>query len=160
MILPDWMFVQSSMLQTALCWAEAALTGRFIVQPALNCWRLAGNLTAVKPEKQESLPDSVFRQDFVIHTPGPVWHGGNHREAELLKACYINSLTLASENNCKSLAFPCISTGVYRFPKDYAAEIALAAVKEWEYDLPEQVIFCCFSESDAEIYRSLLAEKR
>lgn len=97
---------------------------------------------------------------FVIHTPGPVWHGGNHREAELLKACYINSLTLASENNCKSLAFPCISTGVYRFPKDYAAEIALAAVKEWEYDLPEQVIFCCFSESDAEIYRSLLAEKR
>ena len=96
---------------------------------------------------------------FVIHTPGPVWHGGTRREPELLRACYENSLTLAEENNCRSVAFPCISTGVYGYPKQAAAEIALAAVLAWKNKLPEQVIFCCFSERDAEIYRSLLAEK-
>ena len=58
---------------------------------------------------------------FVIHTPGPVWHGGKCNEAELLKNCYINSLALAKENNCKTVAFPCISTGVYHFPKEQAA---------------------------------------
>ena len=96
---------------------------------------------------------------FVIHTPGPVWHGGTRREPELLRACYENSLTLAEENNCRSLAFPCISTGVYGYPKQAAAEIALTAVLAWKNKLPEHVIFCCFSERDAEIYRSLLAEK-
>lgn len=96
---------------------------------------------------------------FVIHTPGPVWHGGTRREPELLRACYENSLTLAEENNCRSVAFPCISTGVYGYPKQAAAEIALSAVLAWKNKLPEHVIFCCFSERDAEIYRSLLAEK-
>ena len=61
---------------------------------------------------------------FVIHTPGPVWHGGNRNEAELLKNCYINSLALAKENLCRTVAFPCISTGIYRFPKEQAAQIA------------------------------------
>ena len=65
---------------------------------------------------------------FVIHTPGPVWHGGNHNEAGLLKNCYLNSLALAKENNCKTVAFPCISTGVYHFPKEQAAQIALETV--------------------------------
>lgn len=96
---------------------------------------------------------------FVIHTPGPVWHGGTRREPELLRACYENSLTLAEENNCRSVAFPCISTGVYGYPKQAAAEIALSAVLAWKNKLPEHVIFCCFSERDAEIYHSLLAEK-
>ena len=59
---------------------------------------------------------------FVIHTPGPVWHGGNHNEAELLKNCYINSLALAKENLCRTIAFPCISTGVYHFPKERSAQ--------------------------------------
>lgn len=95
---------------------------------------------------------------FVIHTPGPVWHGGNRREPELLRACYDNSLTLAAENGCSSVAFPCISTGVYGYPKQAAAEIAITAVREWAGAMPERVVFCCFSEHDAELYRSLLAE--
>ena len=92
---------------------------------------------------------------FVIHTPGPVWHGGNHNEAELLKNCYLNSLALAKENNCRTIAFPCISTGVYHFPKEQAARIALETVLSNIASPIEKVIFCCFSESDAEIYRAI-----
>ena len=92
---------------------------------------------------------------FVIHTPGPVWHGGNHNEAELLKNCYINSLALVKENNCKTVAFPCISTGVYRFPKEQAAQIAIETVLNNITAPIEKVIFCCFSVSDAEIYRMI-----
>ena len=92
---------------------------------------------------------------FVIHTPGPVWHGGNHNEAELLKNCYINSLALAKENNCKTVAFPCISTGVYHFPKEQAAQIALETVLSNITTPIEKVIFCCFSDADAEIYRAI-----
>ena len=92
---------------------------------------------------------------FVIHTPGPVWHGGNHHEAELLKNCYINSLALAKENNCKTIAFPCISTGVYHFPKEQAAQIAIETVLSNITTPIEKVIFCCFSDSDTEIYRKI-----
>ena len=95
---------------------------------------------------------------FVIHTPGPIWHGGNHNEAELLKSCYLNSLTLAKENNCRTIAFPCISTGVYHFPKEQAAKIAFETVLSNIASPIEKVIFCCFSESDAEIYRNIAAE--
>ena len=90
---------------------------------------------------------------YVIHTPGPVWHGGSNKEPELLRSCYLKSLELAAENGCKTIAFPCISTGVYGFPKDLAAEIALETVRSWDQDLPEQVIFCCFSEGDAALYK-------
>ena len=96
---------------------------------------------------------------FVIHTPGPVWHGGNHNEAGLLKNCYINSLALAKENNCKTVAFPCISTGVYHFPKEQAAQIAIETVLSNLAAPIEKVIFCCFSDSDAEIYRNVYSEK-
>ena len=96
---------------------------------------------------------------FVIHTPGPVWHGGNHNEAELLKNCYINSLALAKENLCRTIAFPCISTGVYHFPKEQAAQIALETVLSNLAAPIEKVIFCCFSDSDAEIYRNVYSEK-
>ena len=92
---------------------------------------------------------------FVIHTPGPVWHGGNHHEAELLKNCYINSLALAKENLCRTIAFPCISTGVYHFPKEQAAQIALETVLSNITAPIKKVIFCCFSDSDAEIYRAI-----
>lgn len=90
---------------------------------------------------------------FVIHTPGPVWNGGKRGEPELLASCYRNSLRLAEENSCRSVAFPAISTGVYRFPKREAAKIALSTVRDWRGALPETVIFCCFSAEDLEIYR-------
>ena len=92
---------------------------------------------------------------FVIHTPGPVWHGGSHNEAQLLKNCYLNSLALAKENNCKTIAFPCISTGVYHFPREQAAQIALETVLSNITAPIEKVIFCCFSREDAEIYREI-----
>ncbi|MBQ6351913.1 MAG: O-acetyl-ADP-ribose deacetylase [Lentisphaeria bacterium] len=93
---------------------------------------------------------------FVIHTPGPVWHGGTHGEAELLAACYRNSLRLAAEAGCRSIAFPCISTGVYRFPAEAAARIAVAACRAWREALPEVVHFACFSAAALQIYRRLL----
>ena len=104
-------------------------------------------------------PGFKLSAKFVIHTPGPVWHGGNHNEAELLKNCYLNSLSLAKENNCRTIAFPCISTGVYHFPKEQAAKIAIETVLSNLAEPIEKVIFCCFSESDAEIYRTIYAAK-
>ena len=95
----------------------------------------------------------------VIHTVGPVWHGGTHGEPELLRACYQNSLTLAAKNGLKSIAFPCISTGVYRFPPDQAAHIAVKAVSDF-LTVPssiERVIFCCFGREDLDRYQKLLA---
>lgn len=95
----------------------------------------------------------------VIHTVGPVWHGGHQQEPELLRSCYDSSLKLALEHGCKSVAFPCISTGVYRFPPDDAAEIAVSAVREFDAASPglDRVIFCCFSPADLRRYQSLLA---
>ena len=94
----------------------------------------------------------------VIHTVGPVWHGGNNNEDELLDTCYNESLKLAEENNCKSVAFPNISTGVYGFPKARAAKIAVETVKNFieKNTLPDQVIFCCFDDENYRLYQDLL----
>jgi O-acetyl-ADP-ribose deacetylase (regulator of RNase III) len=85
---------------------------------------------------------------FVIHTVGPVWNGGSNKEPEKLSDCYRNSLQLAADNNCRSIAFPGISTGVYRFPKNEAGKIAVAVVKKFmsTTDEIEKVIFVCFDE--------------
>lgn len=94
----------------------------------------------------------------VIHTVGPVYNGGNSGEAEQLASCYRESLNLAEQHGLRSVAFPAISTGVYGYPVDEAAGIAVRTVKQWldNHELPERVIFCCFSESDAEHYRRVL----
>ena len=94
---------------------------------------------------------------FVIHTPGPVWYGGSSGEAELLASCYRNSLALAAEAGCRSIAFPGISTGVYGYPREQAAQVALGVVRAWREALPEEAIFVCFSDADLEVYRKLLA---
>jgi O-acetyl-ADP-ribose deacetylase len=96
---------------------------------------------------------------YVIHTVGPVWRGGNANEAELLEKCYMNSLELAAMHSVKRIAFPNISTGVYGFPKDRAAEIAVNSVKSWleSHPAPELVIFVVFDEENAEIYNHILA---
>jgi O-acetyl-ADP-ribose deacetylase (regulator of RNase III) len=87
---------------------------------------------------------------FVIHTVGPVWNGGNKNEEKLLARCYTNSLELAALNECKTVAFPNISTGVYGFPKDRAAEISVQAVREYLVgnDQIEQVVLVCFDEEN------------
>jgi O-acetyl-ADP-ribose deacetylase (regulator of RNase III) len=96
----------------------------------------------------------------VIHTVGPVWHGGRSGEDELLASCYRASLDLARRHGCHSIAFPAISTGVYSFPADRAARIAVATVRAFvaEHDMPEKVIFCCFGQASAEAHRAALAE--
>jgi len=96
---------------------------------------------------------------YVIHTAGPVWAGGHKKEPEFLRSCYQKCLELARDNELTSIAFPCISTGIYRFPKEKAAEIAVETVKSFgsSGSVPEKVIFVCFSKEDYDIYRSLFS---
>ena len=94
---------------------------------------------------------------WIVHTVGPVWQGGNKGEAELLASCYQNCFELALENQIKTIAFPAISTGVYGYPKQAAAEIAIQQFRIYENKFKE-VIACCFSEVDVEIYERILAE--
>ncbi len=98
---------------------------------------------------------------FVIHTVGPVYRDGKHGEPEELAACYRNSLLLAAENGCQSIAFPCISTGIYGYPKTEAAKIAVREAVEFlkAYDGIE-VVFCCFTIGDKMIYEKLLRKCR
>lgn len=94
---------------------------------------------------------------YVIHTVGPVWHGGLHEEVTLLANCYRRSLALARQHGVKSIAFPCISTGVYHFPKDRAAEIAVATVKGAVAENGMDVVyFVCFDDEDLKLYQSHL----
>ena len=94
----------------------------------------------------------------VIHTVGPVWQGGNNNERALLQSCYIKSLHLANKYKLKSIAFPNISTGVYHFPKEEAAVIAIEAVQNFlaNYILPSEIIFACFDEENYSLYRRVL----
>jgi O-acetyl-ADP-ribose deacetylase len=96
---------------------------------------------------------------FVIHTVGPVWHGGNKGENNLLASCYRRSLELASARHLNSIAFPNISTGVYGFPKEKAGKIAITTVRKFlsESDSPETVIFCVFDPENYSIYKNLLS---
>ena len=92
---------------------------------------------------------------YVIHTPGPIWHGGDHGERELLASCYRSCLELALEHGCRTVAFPSISTGVYRFPLDRAAPIAVEAVRAFCAAHPgsfDQIAFVCFDQRTRDAY--------
>jgi len=98
---------------------------------------------------------------YVIHTVGPVWDGGSHGENIKLGNCYQNALQSAVDNGCKTIAFPNISTGVYGYPKQEAAEIALKTVTDFlsNHHEIEKVIFCCFDEENYEIMNELVYKK-
>ncbi|MBR0040703.1 MAG: O-acetyl-ADP-ribose deacetylase [Oscillospiraceae bacterium] len=100
-----------------------------------------------------------LKAKFVIHTPGPVWHGGAYGEDELLRSCYLNSLRLASENGCRTVAFPSISTGVYRFPLERAAQIAVTAIRDYlaSHKEIEEARMVCFDARTEQVYASALA---
>jgi O-acetyl-ADP-ribose deacetylase (regulator of RNase III) len=124
--------------------------------PALKeaCRRLGG--CAVGEAK--ITPGFSLAAKYVIHTVGPVWHGGSHNEPRLLASCYEHCMALANEHQLRSIAFPGISTGAYGYPPEAAAIIAVDTVKSAlaRPGRVERVIFCCFSASAHEIYRKLL----
>ena len=99
-----------------------------------------------------------LRATHVIHTVGPIYQGGHSNESALLRSCYLESLRLALEAGAESVAFPCISTGVYGYPKGAASEIAVSEVTAWlsSHELPREVVFCCFDTENARLYRRAL----
>ena len=121
------------------------------------CRRLGGARTG------EAKMTEGFRlpAKYVIHAVGPVWSGGGEGESELLGSCYQNALLLASDAGFGSIAFPCISTGVYGYPIDEAAVVAQTVVRKWlrSHDSPGRVLFCCFSDSDRDVYQRVAREE-
>jgi O-acetyl-ADP-ribose deacetylase (regulator of RNase III) len=97
---------------------------------------------------------------FIIHAVGPRWQGGNHGEPELLASCYRRSIEIAVSKQLRSIAFPSISTGIYGYPIDQAAKVAVSTVARalTEGRYPLEVIFCCFSKSDLEVYLAAMRE--
>jgi O-acetyl-ADP-ribose deacetylase (regulator of RNase III) len=97
---------------------------------------------------------------FIIHTVGPVWRGGNNGEPELLAQCYYKCMQIAADQDFNTVAFPCISTGIYKYPKILAAKIAVKICQEQleKNDRPQKVIFCCYDQENYEIYTKTLAE--
>jgi O-acetyl-ADP-ribose deacetylase len=105
-------------------------------------------------------PGFRLRAKHVIHTVGPIWRGGGEGEEGLLASCYRRSLDLSVEQNLRSIAFPAISTGVYRFPLERATLIAITTVRDFmaSSPSPERVIFCCHSSGDTQVYRTIAEE--
>ena len=100
-----------------------------------------------------------LKAKHVIHTPGPVWHGGAYGEDGLLRSCYLSCLKLASENGCRTIAFPSISTGVYHFPLERAAKIAVTAIRDYlaAHGEIEEARMVCFDARTEQVYRNALA---
>lgn len=94
---------------------------------------------------------------WVIHAVGPRWRGGGHREAELLESCYVSAFRLAVDNDVRTIAFPCIGTGIYGYPKREAAEIAVSVMRKYD-DSFEKIISCCFGEEEKHIYEQIVGE--
>ena len=121
------------------------------------------NLNGCKTGKAKITGAYLLPCKWIIHTVGPIWHGGNRNEDELLASCYQSCFSFVKEFNIKSMAFPSISTGAYRFPQSRASKIALEETKNFltvsseKSDLPK-VFFVCFSKQDLDIYQQSFTE--
>lgn len=114
------------------------------------CKKIVDNQGTCPPGQAVITTAGKMKTKFVIHTVGPIWRGGNKNEASILAECYKNSLKLALQNHCKTIAFPNISTGVYGFPKAEAAKIAVSTVREFLKKTEDviSVTFVCFDEEN------------
>lgn len=111
------------------------------------------------PGEARITPGFELRARHVIHTVGPVWAGGGDGEEETLRRCYRSCLALAGEHSLASVAFPCISTGVYGFPIDLAAEIAVGELASTAPGRPARIIVCCFDDDNCAAYARLLGRR-
>jgi O-acetyl-ADP-ribose deacetylase len=113
-------------------------------------------LNGCKVGQAKATPGFRLPARYVVHTVGPVWYGGSRNEADLLAACYRESIALALQHGVQSIAFPCISTGAYGYPAQAAAQIAVQACRDAAGDMPLDITFCCFSAADLALYEALL----
>jgi O-acetyl-ADP-ribose deacetylase (regulator of RNase III) len=124
----------------------------------LHACRLLGGCNT---GEAKATPGFNLPAKWIFHAVGPVWHDGTNNEDALLASCYRRCLDLAHKHNCESIAFPAISTGIYGFPKERAAKIAVETVRNWSTQhndpqpKPARVIFCCFSAADKDLYLNL-----
>lgn len=123
-----------------------------------DLYRECSTLNGCETGKAKMTKGYNLPSKFVIHAVGPVWYGGNRNEPELLASCYLSSLEMAKTYKFKTIAFPNISTGIYGFPKQLAAEIACSTVMDFlEHNFfPEKVFFCCFDNENFEIYNAIV----
>lgn len=119
-----------------------------------HCRTLGGSKTG----EVTYTPGFGLRAKAILHAVGPVWRGGVQDEPELLRSCYAKACALCREHELQSVAFPAISTGIYGYPLRPATEIAVETVRYalQTHPLPARVVFCCFTESDADVYREVL----
>ncbi len=146
---------------TAHCWAAAAWTAPSIARPDPSCWRNAATLGGCETGSAKITGGYRLKAKHVIHAVGPVWHGGTAGEEALLASCYRSALDLAAAHSLASIAYPAISTGIYRFPADLAARIAVGTVASEIAARPRgmtRVVFCCFSPESAEHHSNAFAE--
>ena len=127
-----------------------------------ECRKIVASQGACETGKAVITTAGKLPAKYVIHTVGPVWNGGLDNEASLLADCYRNSLELAAEHQCNSIAFPNISTGVYRFPKEKAAKIALDSVQHFlkEDSRIQKVIFVCFDNENYQLMLQMAGKTR
>ncbi len=120
-------------------------------------------LNGCKTGDAKITPGFKLPAKYVIHAVGPVWRGGHNLEPTLLASCYTRSLELALENNIQTIAFPNISTGIYGYPKEKAAQVAINAVKDFLKNHPEnllkEIYFVCFDNKNYQIYKELIPDK-
>ena len=120
-------------------------------------------LHGCKPGEAKITKGYKLRAKHVIHTVGPVWNGGSYDEPATLASCYRRSLVIAQQHALRTVAFPCISTGIYDYPANLAATVAVATVRSVIVEAPDsfdEIIFCCFSAQDRQTYLSLLETER